>query len=199
MRSLLNFFFLFVLLYLVIGNPILYANEASYQQHFKNGIEFYESKQYKRADASLRKSFELKKHSKTAYFIADSNFELGDHATAKTYANLALYDLKPSLESDKKEYLKNMVSEIDDRAVMDYKRVKSTIRYSLTLSKNELRSKDLVKLKAIEENSKRRIQRAREKLIALGIDPDEIDNSVLMLIPDKCDPNYAGDRTPGER
>lgn len=179
-------------------SPVIYAEEQ-YLKDFRTGLEFYNSKNYENADIQLRKSFELKEHSKTAYFIADANYELGRHVTAKTYAVLALHDLRPTLENDKQEYLRKIISKIDDQAINNYKRVKTIKhRYSITSSENEFKSKDLEKIQAIEFNSKRQIQIAKEELIALGIDPDEIDDSMTTLIPDKCDPNYTGSRTTEE-
>lgn len=198
MKRLPHIIYFIFFINIVAASPAIYANEEQYLIDFRSGLEFYNSKKYEDADIHLRKSFELKKHSKTAYFIADANYELGEFITAKTYAVLALRELKPILENDKQEYLRNIISEIDNQAINHYNRVKTTVRYSLTSSEIEFKSKDHVKIQAIESNSKKQIQRAREKLIALGIDPDEIDDSMTTLIPDKCDPYYTGSRTPEE-
>ncbi|SNY58606.1 hypothetical protein SAMN06297280_3445 [Arsukibacterium tuosuense] len=187
-----------ILFYLIICSSCATAieDEDQYQKNFRIGIALYSSRDFEQADIFFRKSFAFKEHSKTAYFISDSNFELERLVEAKKFAKLALNKLEPALEDDKKKYLKELMSKIDDIAISNYKSLTSTTRYRFMMSHQNQTPLDSLSKQAIREINEKKISEAKELLLKLGIDPVEFDNPFSMPIHDKCDPNYSGVRTP---
>ena len=61
----------------------------NYKQCFDNGLVAYNKEDYRGAVSNFSKSFVLKKHSKTLYYIAISYFKLGEDSLAEKFARQA--------------------------------------------------------------------------------------------------------------
>jgi len=75
----------FLLLMLIIGLP-------GYQEYFNKAISSYVRGNYQNAIDDFKKSYALKKHSKSSYYIAMSYFQLEKDSLASIYSALALND-----------------------------------------------------------------------------------------------------------
>jgi tetratricopeptide (TPR) repeat protein len=70
-----------------------------YKSLFNEGLSAYEKRDYKGAIVNFSKSYELKKHSKTSYYISISYFKMGIDSLAEKFAQRAQSEL-PILPDD---------------------------------------------------------------------------------------------------
>ncbi|KOS07948.1 hypothetical protein AM493_19220 [Flavobacterium akiainvivens] len=79
--------------------------DNDHKQEFKKGLGLYNKSDYQNAAISFSKSYRIKKHSKTSYFLALCYFKMGEDSLACIYAERAEKEL-PVLEQ--KPYIANI-------------------------------------------------------------------------------------------
>ena len=143
--------------YLVIVLICLYSSiafsEERYETTYNLGMEKYISNNYERAVEYFLESLHLKPNSLTAYYIAQSFYQIKDYDEASFYARMALFELEPMLDKELRSYLFPLIPIIQ---VITMKENESYRGRALiyTFSETNVISKDLLKLAAIKEKEK---------------------------------------------
>lgn len=83
--------------YLLVVFILFY--QLDYKTYFNEGLNAYNKEDYKGAIVNFLKSHELKKHSKSSYYISISYFKLGEDSLAEKFAGIAQGEL-PMLPDD---------------------------------------------------------------------------------------------------
>jgi len=171
-------------LVLLLFTASTFSQDDGYLENYKKGLKSYRDKDYSEANSHLKRSYDTKNNSITAYFLSFSLYKTKDYEKSMHYAKKAL-SLKPEMDEEKTSQIKKLAKELYSiiSAIENYRSLtQTTSKIGLSFSKSEETIRDMHKVLAIKEAHERKIKAAEKQLKSHGLDPSDYKQGTLQQL-----------------